>query len=209
MTEPVHTVTANSFIKRAGGAAPIGVVAAFLAQHNNHRGGDPHAGRTVEVPVSTLTTSGSHQSVVAAHMLSLKGSDRRMSGADEPAPTVTAGGLHIAEVRAFLMKYYGASVGQKATDPLHTVRTHDNIALVMVRGEPYEIVDIGMRMLSPRELFRAQGFPDTYIIDPIFNGKPLTKTAQIRMCGNSVCPPVVEALTRANVGASSEEAEAA
>lgn len=209
MDEPVHTVTANSFIKRAGGAAPIGVVAAFLAQHNNHRGGDPHVGRSVEAPVSTLTTSGSHQSVVAAHMLSLKGSDRRMSGVDEPAATVTAGGLHIAEVRAFLMKYYGASVGQEATDPLHTVRTHDNIALVMVKGEPYEIVDIGMRMLSPRELFRAQGFPNTYIIDPPFNGKPMTKTAQIRMCGNSVCPPVVAALTRANIGAASENVEAA
>jgi len=79
----------------------------------------------------------------------------------------------------------------------------------MVRGEAYAIVDIGMRMLAPRELYRAQGFPDTYVIDvPVTKtdkrGKtktaPLTKTAQIRMCGNSVAPPIAAALVRANVG---------
>lgn len=70
-------------------------------------------------------------------------------------------------------------------------------ASVTIDGEQYVIVDIGMRMLTPRELFRAQGFDDAYRIDPEYNGKPLTKTAQIRMCGNSVCPPIAEAIVRA------------
>jgi DNA (cytosine-5)-methyltransferase 1 len=68
----------------------------------------------------------------------------------------------------------------------------------MVAGEPYAIVDIGMRMLSPRELFRAQGFPNDYVIDRGGDGRVLTKTAQVRMCGNSVCPPMAEAYVRAN-----------
>jgi DNA (cytosine-5)-methyltransferase 1 len=78
--------------------------------------------------------------------------------------------------------------------------TKDRLGLVTIHGEDYQIVDIGMRMLTPRELFRAQGFPDSYIIDPIFDGKPLTKTAQVRMCGNSVCPPVAAAIIRAQFG---------
>ncbi len=79
-----------------------------------------------------------------------------------------------------------------------TIDTRGRLGLVIVHGEPYEIVDIGMRMLTPRELFRAQGFPDSYIIDPIVNGKRLSKTAQIRMCGNSVSPVMPAALLRAN-----------
>ncbi len=90
---------------------------------------------------------------------------------------------------------------------------------VEIGGEPYVIADVGMRMLSPRELFRAQGFPDSYIIDrglkvEIREGWgeavlgeedsgpadiiPITKTAQVRMCGNSVCPPLAQALVAAN-----------
>jgi DNA (cytosine-5)-methyltransferase 1 len=72
------------------------------------------------------------------------------------------------------------------------------IARVTIDGEEYAIVDIGMRMLTPRELFRAQGFGDDFVIDPVGpGGKPLTKTAQIRMCGNSVCPPIAAAIVRA------------
>jgi DNA (cytosine-5)-methyltransferase 1 len=77
--------------------------------------------------------------------------------------------------------------------------------LVTIHGEPYQIADIGMRMLTPRELFRAQGFPDTYKIDPVFEGKPLTKTAQVRMCGNSVAPPVAAAIIRAQFSAKAME----
>jgi DNA (cytosine-5)-methyltransferase 1 len=114
-------------------------------------------------------------------------------------PTVTASGTHIGEVRAFLLKYYGSDQDPRMDEPLHTVTTKDRFGLVTVRGEQYRIVDIGMRMLSPRELFLAQGFADTYIIDPVHNGKPLTKTAQVRMCGNSVSPWPAAALVRCNV----------
>ena len=113
-------------------------------------------------------------------------------------PTVTAGGTHIGEVRAFLLKYYGTNVGHDCREPLHTITTRDRFGLVTVRGEEYRIVDIGMRMLTPRELFRAQGFQDSYIIDPTYNGKTLTKTAQVRMCGNSVSPWPAKALIEAN-----------
>src|SRR5690606_23658774 len=105
------------------------------------------------------------------------------------------------EVRAFIAKYYGsADNGQSVDESLHTVTTRERFGLVTVNigGEPYAIVDIGMRMLSPRELFRAQGFPDSYIIGRGADGKPMTKTSQNRMCGNSVCPPMAAALVAAN-----------
>ena len=124
-----------------------------------------------------------------------------------PAPTVTGQGGHLAEVRAFLVKYYGA--GEPTQDlfgPLHTVTAKARFGLVMVHGEPYELVDIGMRMLQPHELFGAQGFRADYDITCEHNGKPLTKTAQIRLAGNSVCPPVAEAIVRANVTGAQEAA---
>lgn len=190
--EPAGTTT-------AGGGGKSAVVAAFLAQHNTMPNGGIHPGHSAEEPVSTVTTTGSHQAVVATHMISLKGSDRRASPSDEPVPAITAGGYHVGEVRAFLLKYYGTDQAPELLDPMHTVTSKDRFGLVMVHGEPYQIVDIGMRMLTPRELFAAQGFPADYIIDPVGpSGKPLTKTAQIRMCGNSVCPPLAEALVRAN-----------
>lgn len=203
LDEPAPTVTANSYIKRPGGAPPQGVVAAFLAQNNE----GPRAGvraRSVEAPVSTVLQSGSHQSLVtaeAAHLLNLKGSDRRASPADHPAFTVTSGGFHVAEVRAFMAKYYGTGDGAELGDPAHTVTTKDRFGLVTVEGEDYQIVDIGMRMLIPRELFNAQGFPPNYIIDPVFNGKPMTKTEQVSKAGNSVSPVLAEALVRANYAA--------
>ena len=139
---------------------------------------------------------------------------------DKPIKTQTTA-LHAAEVRAFLTKYYGPAVGQEAAEPLHTTTTKPRFGLVTVEigGEPYVIADIGMRMLSPRELFRAQGFPDSYIIDRGLKVEvregwgeavlgdedsgpadiiPITKTAQVRMCGNSVCPPLAQALVAAN-----------
>lgn len=279
--EPMHTVTANSFIERPGGATPLGlvaatlvqtgygeregqapramkvdaplgtvvagggkhaavvafmskfatgndaaapsepaqtieshakhaVVAAHLAQFNTNPDGSHNAGHSVDEPVSTIATKAPHQALVATHMISLKGSDRRASPSDEPAPAITAGGLHVGEVRAFLLKYYGnESEGHDIDAPIGTVTAKDRFGLVIIHGEPYQIVDIGMRMLTPRELFAAQGFPADYIIDPIGpNGKPLTKTAQIRMCGNSVCPPLAEALVRANLGSPAAAAAA-
>jgi DNA (cytosine-5)-methyltransferase 1 len=120
----------------------------------------------------------------------------------------------MAEVRAFLLKYYGTDQDPRLEEPLHSVTTKHRFGLVtvMVEGEEYVIVDIGMRMLEPRELFNAQGFPPDYIIDRDAQGRPLTKTAQVAKCGNSVSPPVAKALAAANVDAGVElepEAEAA
>ena len=117
----------------------------------------------------------------------------------EPLQTITAGGLHFGEVRAFLLKYYGTATGQRLTEPAQTVTSKDRFGLVTVQGEDYQIVDIGMRMLEPRELFNAQGFPATYIIDRDDEGKPLSKAAQVARCGNAVPPPFAEALVRANL----------
>ena len=107
----------------------------------------------------------------------------------------------MAEVRAFLIKYYGnESDGHTLDGPLGTVTVNDRFGLVTVTiaGEEYVIVDIGLRMLAPRELFNAQGFPPDYIIEHDAEGRRLTKTAQVAKCGNSVCPPLAEALVRAN-----------
>ena len=188
----------------AGGGGKSALVAAFLAQHNGGM-----TGHDAREPVSTLTTKGCHQQLVTSSLLKLRGTCRDGQAVEQPLPTVTAGGSHLGEVRAFLLKYYGeGSQDQDCRDPLHTIPTRDRFGLVTIAGEPWQIVDIGMRMLTPRELFRAQGFPDSYVIDPIVAGRPLTKTAQIRMCGNSVCPQVAAAIVAANVTSIQERSAA-
>lgn len=188
--EPFHTVTASPKDTNQ-------LVTAFLAQHNTGV-----TGRAADAPLSTITQTGTQQAIVAAHMLHMKGSAQSARGCDEPLAAITAQGTHHAEVRAFLMKYYGnEKEGHDLAAPMGTVTTKDRFGLVMVHGEPYQIVDIGMRMLSPRELFRAQGFPDSYIIDPIHNGKRLTKTSQVAKVGNSVSPVMARALVGANLRA--------
>lgn len=95
----------------------------------------------------------------------------------------------------------GAPTSQQSLfEPLHTVTGKARFGLVTVHGQEYQIVDIGMRMLTPRELFAAQGFPPDYAIEVEFEGRPLTKTAQIARAGNSVCPPVAAAIVAANLG---------
>lgn len=198
--EPTHTITA--------GGARLHLVSAFLAQYNNDRGVIPNAGHDVRDPLSTVATKGPHQGLVAAHLLSLKGSDRRDQRIDGPAPAITAGGFHVAEVRAFLLKYYGTDQDPRLEEPLHSITTKDRFGLVIVviGGVEYAIVDIGMRMLTPPELAAAQGFPPGYILNPIFNGKPLSKTAQVRMIGNSVSPPMARAEVEAVIGRAEAEA---
>lgn len=148
------------------------LVAAFLAQHNTGV-----VGHSAEAPVSTITTTGCHQQVVEAHL-----SDTDADGA--------------RRVAAFLMRYHGTG-GQHCDlrEPLGAVTTRDRFALVTVHGVPTPIVDIGMRMLTPAELQAAQGFPAAY---DMTDGGRLTKTAQVRLIGNSVCPPVAAAVVRAN-----------
>ncbi|MBW9332489.1 DNA cytosine methyltransferase [Herbaspirillum sp. RU 5E] len=182
--KPLGTVVA--------GGGKHALVSAMLAKHY---GGV--VGTGVDVPFGTVTTS-DHHSVVTSHLVKLRNNQFGQT-VEEPMPTLTAGGAHVGEVRAFLVKYYseGGQL-QECKEPLHTIPTKERFGLVTVHGEEYQIVDIGMRMLTPRELARAQGFPDDYVLDPMVNGKPLTKTAQVRMIGNSVCPPLARALLKAN-----------
>jgi DNA (cytosine-5)-methyltransferase 1 len=175
----------------AVGSGKHALVAAFLAKHY---GGV--VGNDLRDPIGTVT-SVDHHSLVTSHLVHLKGTCKDGVPVDRPMPTIQAEGTHIGEVRAFLIKYFGTDQDPRLDEPLHTVTSKDRFGLVTIQGEPYQIVDIGMRMLAPRELFRVQGFPDSYVIDPIFEGKPLTKTSQVRMCGNSVAPPVAAAIIRA------------
>jgi DNA (cytosine-5)-methyltransferase 1 len=236
---PLGTVTAS------GGHA-LGT--AFLAQMNGGFNASP--AQSLERPMTTVTTSGSQQQMVAVHLTHLRG-NCEVRDAEEPLRTISAGGEHHGVVSAFLssyytydsnrcrdardpaaiittenrlglvevqlseddeagalrvasflMRYYGEG-GQWSglLDPMATITTRDRLALVtvVIKGTPYVIVDVGLRMLSPRELYRAQGFPDTYVIDRGHDGKLFTKSEQVHMCGNSVCPPVAAALVAANV----------
>lgn len=311
--EPLSVVTANSFIKRPGGAAPIGETEAVLmpfVSRGQHGGGNrpatepthtiaasdgdqnqvvvpylvPRYGerdgqepRTVSAqrplptpvpdgnqgslaavylaqhntgeeghsalrPVSTIVQKGCTQGVVAAHMLSLKGSDRRDGSCGNAHPAICAGGQHSAVVTLPLMTaYYSNTAGDGTQDrairlPLPAATTKDRFGLAHVEASPppltdaqwararqvavflrehgcwnggeivtlnirgvlYVIVDIGMRMLTPRELARAQSFPDSYILDPIFRGKPLSETEQRHKIGNSVCAEPAAAWIEAN-----------
>jgi DNA (cytosine-5)-methyltransferase 1 len=192
---PVVVPTAN------GGS----LVVAHMEQANTGM-----VGHDARKPLSTIVSRGTTQRLVTSHLVKLRGTCKDGQDVHRPMPTITAGGWHIGEVRAFLMKYYSSGGQlQSLREPMHTTTAKARMGLVTVRGEAFQIVDIGMRMLAPRELFRAQGFGDSYIINPLFHGKPLTKTAQIRMCGNSVCPPIAEALVRANVAMPQEEREVA
>ncbi|MDQ3171348.1 MAG: DNA cytosine methyltransferase [Acidobacteriota bacterium] len=233
LTEPLRTIPASdrevalvapTLIKYHGGQArahdlrdPIrtldtsnrfGLVAAFLAKHN---GGHEATGQRLERPVDTITTC-DQKALVTSHLLKLRGglTDHVVTGQDlrVPAPTLTAGGTHLAEVRAFLVKYYGNEKdGRSLLKPIDTIVTKDRFALVtvMIAGEPYVVVDIGMRMLTPRELFTAQGFPDDYEIQTgvdVETGAAVrfTKKAQTRLVGNSVVPHVAAAIISANLG---------
>ena len=156
-------------------------------------------GHAADAPLGTVTAGGGGKSaLITSNLIKLRGTSTA-AGTDEPIGTISAGGCHHAEVRAFLVKYYGADQDPRLEEPLHTVTSKDRFGLVTIHGQDYRIVDIGLRMLAPRELFRAQGFPEHYIIgDDPSQGLTLTKSAQVRMCGNSVCPPMAKALILAN-----------
>lgn len=189
LDKPLGTVVA--------GGGKHALVAAFMAKHF---GGEPQPGKTsqpLDAPAPTVLASGGPQAIVTSHLAKLRGTSHSADAAT-PLHTISAQGQHHAEVRALLVKYYGTAESTDLTGPLHTVTTKPRFGLVTVAGEQYEVADIGMRMLQPRELYRAQGFPDTYIIDRGADGRPLPKDAQVRMCGNSVCPPLACAIVAAN-----------
>lgn len=117
----------------------------------------------------------------------------------EPLHTVTTSPGHFGEVRAFLIKYYGQCTGQDIKDPLDTVTAQDRFGLVKIDCTDYKIVDIGLRMLEPHELYGCQGFPEDYIINHDYTGKSYSRSEQVRRCGNAVCPPIPAALVKANL----------
>lgn len=180
------------------------LVAAFLAQHNNNRGVDPNVGREPQRPLSSITTQ-AQQGVVTAHLLNLRGEQGRHREADEPMFTITGGG-HIAAVHAFLMKYHwSGSQSQTLFDPLHTIDAKARFGLITLQGVDFQIVDIGMRMLSLEELKRGQGLPDNYELRPVIDGKRLSNTSAIAKVGNSVSPYPAHAWIDANRPPSDEE----
>jgi DNA (cytosine-5)-methyltransferase 1 len=188
--EPNGTIT-------AGGGGKSQLCTAFLAKHfgGNYTG----AGAAMDAPAHTVTTT-DHHALVTSNLIKLRGTCKDGQPVTQPAPTITAGGLHIGEVRAFLLKYYGnEKEGVSLDESLHTVTTNDRFGLVTVEGVDYQIVDIGMRMLQPHELYAAQGFPSWYIIDQDYRGTKYAKDKQVARCGNAVPPPFAEALVRANL----------
>lgn len=198
LSKPLGTVVASQ--KHA-------LVSAFLAKHYTERKAGEVQAASLFDPTPSVTTI-DHNALVSSHLLAM-GQNAVGGSMNDPVPTVLAGATRYAEVRAFLVAYYGNEKdGGSLFDPMRTVTSKDRLGLVTVEGIEYAIADIGMRMLVPRELYRAQGFPDSYRIDIEFKGKPLTKTAQVRMCGNSVCPPMAEAIVRANYGAEIAEVAA-
>lgn len=199
-----HSETADKSVRGQSIKDPImtvdssnryGLVTSLL--HKYYDGGYKGAGESVEKPLPTVPAL-DHNSVVTANLIQM---NNHCDGRDirEPIPTITAGDGHFGEVRAFLVKYYGQGTGQDIKEPLDTVTSRDRFGLVTIEGIDYQIVDIGLRMLEPRELYGCQGFPDDYIIDHDYTGKTYPRSEQVRRCGNAVCPPIPAALVRANL----------
>lgn len=191
----VRGQTIKDPIMTVDGSNRYGLVTSFL--HKYYDGGYKGAGESMENPLPTIT-AWDHNSVVTANLIQM---NNHCDGKDirQPLPTITAGDGHFVEVRAFLIKYYGQGTGQDIQEPLDTVTSRDRFGLVTIEGEDYQIVDIGLRMLEPRELYGCQGFPDDYIIDHDYTGKTYPRTEQVKRCGNSVSPMIPNALVRANL----------
>ena len=186
IADPVMTVDSSN---------RYGLVTSFL--HKYYDGGYKGAGENINNPLPTIT-AWDHNSVVTANLIQM---NNHCDGKDirQPLPTITAGDGHFGEVRAFLTKYYGAGTGQSVKDPLDTITAQDRFGLVVIAGTEYQIVDIGLRMLEPSELYGCQGFPEDYIIDHDYTGKRYPRSEQVRRCGNAVCPPIPAALVKSNL----------
>lgn len=169
-----------------------------LIQYHDEQENKSGRGQSIEEPVRTLDASNRYGLVSA--FISQFNNHSIGSGCDEPINTLTAQCNHFAEVTAYMIKYYNGEDNVEPVDqPLHTITAHDRMGLVTVHGQDYRITDIGLRMLTPRELFDAQGFPHDYIIDVDADGKEYPRSEQVARCGNAVCPPIPTALVRANL----------
>ncbi|WP_155025228.1 DNA cytosine methyltransferase [Enterobacter hormaechei] len=185
LDEPAHSVTTVDH---------HAVVAAHLMVNNTG-----HPGGVVDQPMHTITT-GNHHAAVTSHLVKLRGTCLDGQRTDQPMPTITAGGTHVGEVKTMLaVDGYDEQRAQQVLEFLREYCGPDSTGLVTLDGVVYRIVDIGMRMLQPHELYRAQGFPEWYIIDQDFRGVKYAKDKQVARCGNAVPPPFAEALVRANL----------
>lgn len=157
-------------------------------------------GQRADMPLGAITAGGGGKAaLIASHLMKLKGTCQHGQSLHEPIGTIQAQGNHYAQVQAFLMKYYTTgAIGQNLNDPLHTITSKTRFAVVTIHGVDYEIVDIGMRMLTPKELYRCQGFPEGYEHEVVM-GEKLPGHAQVRMVGNSVPPQLAKALVEANI----------
>ena len=169
----------------------------ILIQYHSETTKDEVRGQGIKGPIMTLDGSNRYGLVavfISKFYKSGTGQDIR-----EPLHTITAGDGHFGEVRVFLTKYYGSGTGQSVKDPLDTITAQDRFGLVTIYGTEYQIVDIGLRMLEPKELYGCQGFPEDYIIDHDCDGKTYPRSEQVRRCGNAVCPPLPAALVKGNL----------
>lgn len=169
------------------------LVTAFLQQYYTS---ETARGQALDQPIMTIPTE-NRFGLVTAHICKFRGTNVG-SAVNAPLQTISAGGTHHALVQAFLIKYYGSSIGQDLRDPVNTIVSKDRFGLVYVQGTPYQIMDIGMRMLQPHELFAGQGFDRDYIFTHGHDGRKFSKKVQVDKCGNSVCPDMAEALVSAN-----------
>lgn len=168
-----------------------------LIQYHSETTKDEVRGQALEQPI--MTVDGSNRYGLVASFLSKFYKTGIGQDCREPLHTVTTSAGHFGEVRAFLIKYYGNQTVHSVKEPLDTITTKDRFGLVTIQGQDYQIVDIGLRMLEPKELYGCQGFPEDYIIERDYEGKSYPRSEQVRRCGNAVCPPIPAALVRANL----------
>lgn len=173
------------------------VIAPTLIQYHSEVSLNEVRGQSVED--SLMTVDGSNRYGLVVSFLSKFYNTTTGQNIQEPLHTITCSPGHFGEVRAFLIKYYGHGTGQDIKAPLDTITSHDRFCLVTIAGTDYQIADIGLRMLEPRELYKCNGVPEDYIIDHDCEGNTISRSEQVHKCGNMVCPPVAAALVRANL----------
>lgn len=186
--EPIDTITTVDHNR---------LVVPTLIQYHSETAKGEVRGQTITDPI--MTVDGSNRYGLVASFLSKFYKSGTGQDIREPLHTVTTSPGHFGEVRAFLIKYYGDCTGQDIKKPLDTVTTKDRFGLVSIEGVDYQIVDIGLRMLEPRELYGCQGVPSDYIIDHDCDGKAISRSEQVKKCGNMVCPSIPAALVRADL----------
>lgn len=173
------------------------LISPTLIQYHSETAQGEVRGQEIDDPL--MTVDGSNRYGLVTSFLSKFYKSGIAQDEREPLHTITTSAGHFGEVRVFLIKYYGQGTGQDVKEPLDTVTSRDRFGLVTINGTDYKIVDIGLRMLEPKELYGCQGFPDDYIIDHDYTGKIYPRSEQVRRCGNAVCPPIPAALVKANL----------